>query len=297
MYVLMKKLIIFFITIFFAVSFVPAFAAGGKIEFRALDVGQGDSLLLRLPGGESVLIDAGTRDAGKVVVENLKSLGIKKIDLFIATHPHEDHIGGGLQVLNSFPVGKVWDSGYNIGTDVQKRFLQAIKTKKIKFGTPKAGFSEMIGNVKFDVLAPQQGAKTKKNDANNSSLIVRVSWKEVSFLLMGDAEEEEQKSAGKFPQTTVLKLSHHGSRGETNLSLLNSVKPQISVVSHAAKNSYGHPHKETLKLLQDKKIPLYSTVNGNVIVESDGKDISVRNEKFDGSILDMFIKWFMDWWN
>lgn len=269
----MKKLY----SLFIAFALVFSLCAGAfandekKIEFHAFDVGQGDSLFFLLPDGETVLIDGGTRESGKRVVSYLHNLDVRQIDLLIATHPHEDHIGGLRDVMNAFPVGKVWDAGYNLGTATQRHFLETVQHKKIPFSMPKAGYSEMIGEVRFDVLAPVRLVRSKAGEANNNSMIVHVSWKNVSFLLMGDAELDERKTLKNFPRSTVLKLSHHGSSDGTNPFLLRNVKPKIAVASYAAGNPYGHPHKEVVKMLKDNNIPLYATASGNVVITSDGE--------------------------
>lgn len=286
----MKKFLIIICAILIAAGlfFTPAvFSAApkgkdGKIEFYVFDVGQGDSMLFRLPDGKAILIDGGTRDAGEKVVQKLHALGVAKIDLLIATHPHEDHMGGLSQVLNSFAVSKIWDSGYNLGSSVQKKFLETVHRKKIDFEIVKAGRSENIGEVFVEVLAPVKFIKTKQSEANNNCIIARASWKNVSFLLMGDAEIEERKTVSGYPRSTVIKLAHHGSSNGTNQFLLRGAAPKIALVSYAKNNSYGHPHKEVLKLLKENNIPLYATENGDIVVTSAGKEIAVKYENVRG---------------
>lgn len=278
--------------------FLSPVAYAGQIEFHVIDVGQGDSMLFKLPAGETILIDGGPTDAGERVVSYLKRSGVKKIDLLIATHPHEDHMGGLLTVLDSFPVIKVWDSGHNLGTATQRKFLERVKKSSAKFEITRAGSMQKIGDVAVRVIAPVTSPK-KNDDANKSSIITHITWKKVSFLLMGDAEHKERKIIDSYPRSVVLKVAHHGSRNGTTKSLLQKVKPRIAVVSCGKDNSYGHPHKEVIKLLEEFKVKLYSTVEGNIIIKSSGENFSVDYTAPDEqgvmdvikSVLDVFFKW------
>ncbi|MCL1874867.1 MAG: MBL fold metallo-hydrolase [Synergistaceae bacterium] len=281
-------LILFFSPIVFA----------GEIELHVIDVGQGESMLFKLPAGEIILIDGGPTDAGERVVSYLKRSGVKKIDLLIATHPHEDHMGGLLSVLDSFPVTKVWDSGHNLGSATQRKFLERVKKSGAKFEIARAGFTQKIGDVFIRVFAPVNSHR-KSDDANKSSIVTHISWKKMSFLLMGDAEHKERRIIDSYPHSVVLKLAHHGSRNGTIKSLLQKIKPRMAVVSCGRDNSYGHPHKEVLKLLDEFKIKLYSTVEGNIIIKSNGENFSVNYAAPDEqsvmdvvkSVLDIFFKW------
>ncbi len=254
---------------------LPKFFTDG-LTFQAFDVGQGDSFLFSFPDGSTMLVDAGPRKAGKELVGKLRRFGVRSIDILVATHPHEDHIGGMIEVLRSFPVGKIWDSGYNHGSNVQKEMLAIIRRKKIRFGKPRAGFVEERGGVRIEVLAPREAISGTASDANNNGLILRVSYGEVSFLMMGDAEESGRARVDVFPGSTVLKAGHHGSRNGTDKGLLEQVRPEVAILSYGRGNSYGHPHRETLALLSREKIESYATANGDIEIATDGKEYSVK---------------------
>ena len=292
-----RRLSFFFIVCAVFLLFLSPAAFTGQLEFHVINVGQGDSMFFKLPTGEVVLTDGGTVSAGERVVSYLKKSGVKKIDLLIATHPHEDHIGGLISVLDSFPVAKVWDSGYNLGTSTQRKFLERVKNRKPKFEVVREGITQKIGDVKIEVIAPAS-SQQRINDANSSSIITHVSWKNMSFLLMGDAEHKDNKMINRYPRSTVLKIAHHGSRNGTTKSLLRRVKPQIAVVSYGENNSYGHPHKEVLKLLKEFKVRLFSTVEGSIVIKTNGESYSVNHDKEEKgfidmieSVLDVFFKW------
>ena len=257
---------------------IPGLAAPLKVHI--LDVGQGDAILTQFTTGETMLIDAGDASAGPGVVKYLQAQGVKKIDILVASHPHEDHIGGMPAVFNAFThIGKVWDSGYNHGSQIQRRFLETIKQRHLQYGKPKAGFTQSIGKVRIDVLAPHpQFITGTDSDANNNSLVLRLVYGDVSFLLTGDMEEEQRAKCGPWPKSTVLKVAHHGSRNGTDAAFLRQVAPTLSAISCAKQNGYGHPHAETLQVLKDARVKTLTTaIYGAITFSTDGKTVQWTN--------------------
>jgi competence protein ComEC len=244
--------------------------------FYAFDVGQADAFLFHLPGGENILIDAGTRSAGPGLVSRLKRLGVDKIDIAVATHPHEDHIGGMTHVLSAFPVGKFWDSGYNHGSDVQRNMLKSLRDRKVPFERPKSGFKETLGDVTIEVLAPVKNVRGTESDANNSSIVLRVVYGDVAFLMTGDMEKAERASVGKFPRSSVLKLAHHGSSNGTDEKMLKEVSPDAVIYTYGRGNSYGHPHPEVTALVRKFGMRSYATADGEIRITTDGRVLKVR---------------------
>jgi competence protein ComEC len=252
-----------------------AWAATNPLAVSVIDVGQGDSILVQFPGGQDMLVDAGDRDAGPTVVHWLRSRGVKSIDILVASHPHADHIGGMQAVLSAFPIGKVWDSGYNQGSRTQQEFLGAIKAKGIRFGMPKAGFSQNVGDVTVAVLAPKTQLAGTDSDANNNSLVLRIVYGNISFLLPGDMEGDERATIGTWPRSSVLKVAHHGSRNGTDLAFAKAVSPRYAVISYGQGNPYGHPHAEAVTALQAVGAKVLQTaVDGTVVFTTDGKSVS-----------------------
>ena len=251
-------------------------ASASTLTVRVLDVGQGDSIFVCFPEGGTMLVDAGTAEAGPKVVEMLRSLEAEKVDIIVATHPHSDHIGGMLAVLDAFPVGKVWDSGYVHGTRTQQIFLEAVRDRKIRFGRPKAGFSEEFQGVLIEVLAPVKPISGTNSDANNNSIVLRLSFGEISFLLAADMEKEQRRTVRRFPETTVLKVAHHGSHNGTDARFLEMLRPKLAIISCGAENLYGHPHREAVALLEESGVDLFTTIGGDVVVETDGVAFAVR---------------------
>lgn len=253
-------------------------SAGQSLTVSFIDVDHGDSILVEFPNSEVMLIDAGSSDKGYKVYKYLKSRKIKSIDILVASHPHEDHIGGMPYLLNKFPIGEIWDSGYEHGSKKQMQFLGIIEKKNIPFITPRAGFKKEIGEVQIEVLSPSEPLITKtSSDANNNSIVLYLSFGKIGFLLMADLQNEGRARIKKWPDCTVLKVAHHGSKDGIDKIFLHAVSPEIAVISYGKDNGYGHPHPDTLKLLEDSGCILKSTaLNGTIIISTDGETWSLK---------------------
>ncbi|MDR3076903.1 MAG: MBL fold metallo-hydrolase [Synergistaceae bacterium] len=256
---------------------LPALRSGG-LSFYAFDVGQADSFLFRLPDGRNILVDAGTRKSGGALVSRLRRLGVKQIDVAVATHPHEDHIGGMAGVIRAFQVKRFWDSGYSHGSEVQRTMLEAIREKQTRFERPKAGYKEEFGDVSIEVIAPVNAIRGTNSDANNNSIVLRVVYGNVAFLMTGDMETAERRSVKKFPRATVLKLAHHGSSNGTDERVLRDVSPDLVILSYGKGNSYGHPHREVTELIRKFKLRSYATADGEIKITTDGKTLKVSTQ-------------------
>ncbi len=248
------------------------------LRFYALNVGQGDCLLFIFPDGKTILIDAGPEETGKNVVRYLKNCGVKKIDLLVATHAHSDHIGGMKSVISKFQIGKVWDSGFIHGSQLQKDFYRTIQKKRIPFGRPKRGFSEKMGGAYIEVLAPSMVLRGTRRDVNNNCLVLRITYGHVSFLLTGDMEREERATIAPLPQSTVLKAAHHGSRNGTDKRVLHDVSPNLIILSYGRNNSYGCPHKEVVRAITETTIKRFDTKDGTIRIRTDGNNLTYPNK-------------------
>ena len=268
-------------------------ACAGVLEVHAIDVGQGDSFLVRFPEGRIMLVDAGPEDAAASLVRYLERRGVRGIDILAATHPHEDHIGGMTAILGAFRTGKVWDSGFALGSRTQKEFLADVGRRGIRFGTPKAGFEEVVDGVRIRVVAPVWELRGSESDANNNSLVLHIAYGAVSFLLTGDMQKEERRSVGTFPNATVLKVAHHGSRDGTDASFLNQVRPQYAVIPYGYGNPYGHPKAGVLELLRKNGVQTATTAaDGNVVFRTDGTSLSVTMSRESNSLVDELLYLF-----
>jgi len=259
----------------------PGELAAEQVLVHFLDVGQGDAALVQTPDGKNVLIDGGDSEAGEGVVAYLRELGVASLDLVIATHAHEDHLGGLIDVLREVPVKAVLDSGYAHGTATQQEFLRLVAEKGTPLHLARAGDRIKAGAATLEVLAPEEPLlEGTESDVNNNSVVVRLVYGDTAFLFAGDMEEAERErllQSGQEVRSDVLKVAHHGSRNGTDPAFVAAVRPQIAVISCAARNDYGHPHKQALQALRRGRVHVYATdENGTVVVASDGQRVAVQ---------------------
>lgn len=256
-------------------------SASENLVVHFLDVGQGDSELLQFDG-KNVLIDGGTQDMGPRVESYLRNHGVKSLDLVVATHPHEDHIGGLMTVLNDYTVKQVLDSGQAHTSQTFENYLNLIDKKNIPFETAQRGQTiNLDPKLKIEVISPP--TTPFSDDLNQNSIVLKVTYNKVSFLFMGDAGLEAENSimtTGYNLKSDILKVGHHGSSSASGSSFLAKVKPSISIIEVAAGNDYGHPTQKTLSALQKTGSKIYRTnLNGNIVVTTDGQSYSVTTEK------------------
>lgn len=249
----------------------------GELKVHFLDVGQADSILVQLPNGQTMLIDAGNNSDADFIVSYIKKAGIKKIDYLVGTHPHEDHIGGLDAVIKDFEIGKVIMPNKTHTTATFKDVLTAIQNKGLKITKAEAGKVILDENgLSIAILAP---SGSSYEDLNNYSVVIRVTFGKTSFLFTGDAEdisESEMLARSISLKADILKVGHHGSNSSTSKAFLKAVDPTYAVISVGTDNDYGHPTPETINKLKDAGVETYRTdKDGTLIFTSDGKTISI----------------------
>lgn len=247
-----------------------------ELVVHYLDVGQGDATLIELPNEQVVLIDGGTRGKGPVVADYLNQLHIEHIDYLIATHPHEDHIGGLVQIVQDFSIGEIFMPKVNHSTQVYEQLLQAIAEKGYRISSPPVGkFIIQEDYLTLNVLAPAESMSG--TNLNDYSIANRLVYGETSFLFTGDAEkksEEEMLASGYDLAADVLKIGHHGGDTSSIESFLSKVRPTYGVISAGADNQYGHPHANVLERLANYDVQVFRTdQQGTIVARSDGREI------------------------
>ena len=257
--------------------------ATGMLELTAIDVGQGDSLLLVLPRGETILVDGGGRlvygrqrksnlDIGEDVVSPyLWSRGIRRIDIMVATHSHQDHIGGLAALMSNFRPKELWT-----GANPPAELLEEAH----RLGIPAsekhpAGPLELSGAI-LEILAPADDYAAEKV-GNNDSLVFRITYGSRSFLLTGDMEhaiESRLLASGANLHADVLKVGHHGSRTSSTPAFLEAVAPSVALISAGYENSFGHPHPDVLGRLWARHVAVLRTdLDGLVTARTDGHSV------------------------
>ena len=224
-----------------------------------LDVGQGDAILVQVPGGATLLIDGGP---GSIVLDRLKESGVSRIDAVFLSHPHADHLDGLIPVLDSYPVGQVYDAGPQTASPEYRDFLGRIGEKGIPYSRLRQGDALAYGDLSLKVLSPAR--QPSGDDANTGSLVMLVSYHGLDILCPGDAEGEVLASLDP-PPVQVLKVSHHGSRDDELEQALRKLNPQVAVISVAQVNQYGHPAQSTLDKLRKSGASIFQTRNAGTV--------------------------------
>ena len=251
---------------------------GELLKVSFLDVGQADSILINA-NNKYMLIDAGNNEDGEKLVMYLKSLGIEKFDYVVGTHAHEDHIGGMDNIIDSFDIGTFYMPDVITTTKTFEDVLDSLEKKNLNFDTPQIGSTFDLGKAKIETIYVGKDSK----NLNNSSIILKLTYGNVSFLVTGDTESDVEKTLlNKEIESDVLKVAHHGSNTSSSNAFLKKVNPKYAIISVGTGNSYGHPKSVILDRLEKLGTKIYRTDElGTIIVTTDGEKIEVSNVKTD----------------
>jgi competence protein ComEC len=250
-----------------------------------VDVGQGDAALLRTPAGHWIEVDAGPagegRDAGRqVIAPLLKSAGVPRVDLFVLSHAHRDHVGGGAGVLDQVRIDLAIEPGELFADSAYDGWLAALAGHHSRWRSARAGSHWTLDGVTFRVLHPPTPWARQGEDLNEDSIVLEVAYGDFRALLMGDAGFVAESAMGAaLRPVNVLKVGHHGSRTATGEEFLAATRPQAAIVS-VGRNHYGHPAPETLDRLGGAKVAVWRTdVDGTVRVTTDGRTFTVKGAR------------------
>ncbi len=256
--------------------------SGKQLAVHFLDVGQGDSTFIQFPNGKTMLIDGGVKGEGSKIVQYMHGLGVTQLDAVVATHPDADHIGGLIPVLNSIKIKQFIDSGKVHTSQTFEQMIQLVTDKNIAYIVPERGDTfEIDPEVKIEVLNADEHAE----DNNEASIVLKITYGAVSFLLTGDAgvEKEHEMMAYGNLQATVLKAGHHGSNTSSSTSFIKNVNPKIAILSYGNDNKYGHPHAEVIDNLRSVNSKIYGTgESGTIVVTTNGTTYAVDKDEWTG---------------
>ncbi|MDR1765686.1 MAG: MBL fold metallo-hydrolase [Lachnospiraceae bacterium] len=257
---------------------------GGGLTVYFLDVGQAESSLV-VCDGEAMLIDGGNADDSSFIYAFLESHGIDHLRYMVATHAHEDHVGGLAGALNYATVDTVFfpmpieEALVQTDTKAFNSFIKYLEEQKKAITIPKPGDVYALGGATIRILGPLN----KYDDINDDCIVLRLVYGATSFLFTGDAMRDEETDivdAGYELESTVLSVGHHGSDTSTSYVFLRSVMPRYAVISCGAGNQYGHPHEEVLSRLRDADVTVYRTdLQGTITATSDGVSVGMTTER------------------
>jgi competence protein ComEC len=265
------------------ILFVATHARSSQTEVIFLDVGQGDSVLIKTKFGQNILIDGGRDNRVLDRLGRNISFFDRKFDMVIATHPDSDHIAGLVPVLERYQVDLLLDPGVIHESAVHEAFLDIIEQKQIpvQFITNRTTY-ELGEDMLLDVLFPNKSFVGKDvQDNNAASIIVKFSDGEIDYILTGDAprtvEDELVALLGSFLDSEVLKIGHHGSDTSSSDLFLNMVTPEVSVIQVGKDNRYGHPSTRVLGRLRKRNIPvLRNDEHGDIRLVGNGEFVELR---------------------
>ncbi len=274
----------------FALVFVHPFPPrieAGQLELSAIDVGQGDGLLVAFPDGKLMMVDAGgfpsfsgrkakpKLDMGEDVISPyLWSRSIQKLDVVVLTHAHEDHAGGLGALIDNFHPAELW-TGANGESAVWRDLRARALAHHVRIDSMQAGRSFDFGGTHIEVLAPLTDYQPGDVGNNNDSLVFRITYGQRSFLLTGDMEKDIELqlwAAGKLAHTDVLKVGHHGSKTSSTEEFLDAVSPEFAIISDGFENSFHHPNQEVLARLAEHHAAVLRTDQmGLITIRSNGR--------------------------
>ncbi len=255
------------------------------LEILILDVGQGDAAMIKFPNQKTMLVDAGLRfrkkDMGKnVVIPTAIYMDIDRFDYVVMTHPHNDHVGGIITVLETIPVDTVWDTSVDYSSYAYQAILTVIPELGIEYVYPVRGdIFQIDSKTTIQVFAPDSNLISDKHNLNNWSIVFKLIYGKTSFLFTGDLEKEGEqllRPLGECLNSDVLKVAHHGSITGTTPGFISAVKPQHAVISVGHGNKFKHPSQLTINRLKSAGADIWRTdLHQALWLNSDGREIKV----------------------
>ncbi len=257
--------------------------SGDTLRVNYIDVGQGDSIFIQLPNNETMLIDAGEAYKIASVINYLNNLGITKIDYVVGTHPHTDHIGGLENIVNTFDIGSIYMPRASSTSKTYLDLLTAISNKGLKVKTAKSGVVVLDeNNLKLEFIAPNSDSYS---ELNNYSAVLKLTYLDNTFLFMGDAETLSEDEITSKIKADVIKVGHHGSDSSSGIEFVKKVSPEYAIIMVGVGNSYNHPYQSIIDRYENVGAKVLRTdLDGNILCDSDGKEVICSGDKDSSSI-------------
>lgn len=248
----------------------------GNLEIHFIDVGEADSILINSEG-EYILIDGGNYLDKDNLCAYFHNLGITKFAYVIGTHPHEDHIGGLAQILKEFAVEHLIMPDIKVEYNSYQSIITEAEKKNLAIETPEIDEELIVNNSKLKILSIGNDI----TDINNSSIVLKLTYQEISALFMADAEKDtEIKILDKDLESDILKVGHHGSSYASSAQFLKKVNPEYAIISVGKDNEYNHPKQVVLNKLNTLGCKVYRTdTDGTIILLSDGQTVNIKTEQ------------------
>lgn len=251
-------------------------------EFMVIDCGQADSILIH-SNSFNVLVDAGEDKSAEPIIKELDNLGVKKIDLLVATHPHADHIGGMKAIINEYEIGDILMSPTGHTSQTYEDLLNIIDSNELTITKAVPGLKLDYNGLTIKVISPSEDY----SDLNDNSIVLVASYGDIDMLFTGDAGMKAEKDFVDYidGHIEILKVGHHGSNTATSDNLLNITNPDIAIISCGKDNKYDHPHSETMDKLNKHDIEVYRTdTDGTIDIRTDGKSYTVETDNTVGKV-------------
>ena len=264
------------LTAYYFVNTEKEYRNPANLEVQFIDVGQADCILIR-NNNHNMLIDAGNNKDGKLLVKYLKNLGIKEFDYVIGTHPHEDHIGGLDDIINEFKIQHLMMPDVTTNTKTFSDVLDAIEKKQLEIEIPVIDETFTMSDLTFKTIY----TGTNSEDLNSDSIVLRMDYKENSYLFTADITGDVEKTLlDKDIDVDIYQVAHHGSVYSNTYEFLEKVTPKYAFIQLAKDNDYYYPHIKAINRIKKHTDKIYMNSElGTIIIKDNGKDIEIENEK------------------